>query len=191
MAFLVLDTETTGFPLKNLKATAKNIFNWNTCRIVQIAWEVYANIESEAPITRKCYMIRPNGFTIPTDSSAIHGIYHDEALAQGIPLSQAIDELMNDIIVHETQTIVAHNMSFDSNAILSEMFRAKSEYALTWQVLDKYCTMMKGTRRGGKWQKLEALYQTLIGPLDQGMLLHRADVDTKLCAAVYKEQMKQ
>lgn len=191
MSFLVFDTETTGFPLKMFKATSKNIFNWNTCRIVQIAWEVYTDVASEMPIASKCYTIRPSGFTIPAESSAIHGITHDEAIEQGIPLMDVIDEFMSDIVMHEIQTIVAHNMSFDSNAILSEMYRAKSDYTSAWLVLNKYCTMMKGARRGGQWQKLETLYQALIGPLDQDTLLHRADVDTKLCAAIYKQQMKQ
>ena len=188
MAFVVFDTETTGLPSKFIDATPSNIKNWDSCRIVQIAWEIYNNSTDTSPVSSQCYVVSPDGFTIPSKSSSIHGISTEDALANGTPISNVITLFMNDITKHNVTTAVAHNMSFDSNVFLSEMYRNKFGDVDIWKDLRKHCTMIAGTKRGGRWPKLNDLYKSLIGPVDNSLILHRADVDTKLCADIYKVQ---
>ena len=116
MKLLFFDTETTGLPL-NPKASFQDIDNWP--RIVQIAWIV---CDENRIITSKFNsLIKPNGFTIPSDAVAIHGITTDIAQSQGVKIEQILSAFLNE--VRCVDGICAYNIDFDKNAILSEMVR--------------------------------------------------------------------
>ena len=192
MAFVVFDTETSGLPIKYNNAVPTNWNNWDSSRIVQIAWEIYDSPNDVAPVASHCYIVSPEGFTIPPQSTAIHGITNEYASENGIPILSMIKLFFDDLKRYEITKAVAHNMSFDSNVLLSEMYRIGNEVdeeLSVWKALKKHCTMLVGTKRGGRWPKLNALYESLLGPVDASMTLHRADVDTRLCAEIYKVQV--
>ena len=188
MAFVVFDTETTGLPRRYIDATSTNFSNWDSCRIVQIAWEIYNSPSDTYPVSDGCYVVSPDGFTIPAKSTSIHGISTAEALNIGISINDVIRLFTSDIILHKVETAVAHNMSFDTNVLLAEMYRNNLGNINVWKSLRKHCTMIAGTKRGGRWPKLVDLYKSLIGDIDESTTLHKADVDTSLCAAIYKVQ---
>src|SRR6185436_10750455 len=73
--YLFFDTETTGLSRES--------------RMVQIAWVLCGHDGEE--ISRACHIIRPEGFSIPRDATAIHGITTERAMAQGIPLAEALE----------------------------------------------------------------------------------------------------
>ena len=75
------DVETTGVP-KDYSADARDLNNWP--RIVQIAW-ILTDLDGRE-IEKHCTTIRPEGFEIPRESTAVHGIEHDKALLEGVEL---------------------------------------------------------------------------------------------------------
>lgn len=75
MKYIFFDTETTGVP-KNYKAPSSNTDNWP--RLVQLAW-ILTDDHGET-INSGNLIVKPNGFTIPTEASRIHGITTEKAL---------------------------------------------------------------------------------------------------------------
>lgn len=186
-AFLVIDTETTGLPASfRFSAKPENISNWDSCRIVQIAWRVYDSTSCEL-LSSVSRVIKPEGFTIPDDASSIHGITTDFARQNGKKIIDALHELIESITRFEVERIVAHNTRFDVNVVLSELYRGElHDLAERWSSIRKYCTMLNNANKfGGSWPKLGALYTKVIGPISTGTKLHSADDDCRLCAEIY------
>lgn len=182
---LIFDVETTGLMPRGIHPAMSH--KWKDCRIVQIAWEVLDDnheIESSAN-----YIIYPDGYTVPQSATNIHGISHEMAEEQGIPMQDVLDHL--DTLLPTIQTIVAHNISFDMNVLLSEVYR-QHRSAMAQDLLEKtqYCTMLKGTRPGCKWPKLSELYEELFYKQPSGTL-HTADADVRICREIYIHQVSR
>lgn len=174
----VIDTETTGknIPLFHVSNSEK----WEVIRIVQFAYELYRT--DGTLVEQKCMMIQPDGFTISDEVIAIHGISNERAAKEGLPIQSMFDALSD--ILSRTSVLVAHNMEYDSNVILSEMYRYHQESLIAqWNMTEKDCTMLMGKRLVKRWAKLSALAEVCSIPVPSG--LHQADVDTHLCAQVY------
>lgn len=194
MGYIVfIDTETTGLPPRSVTATSQNFDKWDKCRLVQIAWEirndgVVAPAAKGQVVMKRSLIIAPDGFEIPDDAAAIHGISTDRAKSTGDSLSNAIDQLFTDISVYNVHKAVSHNITFDSDVLLAELYRNKDQiYAQTWTDLPKFCTMREGTPPGKRWEKLPVMYERLCGILPDSMRakLHDASMDTYLCAEIY------
>jgi DNA polymerase III subunit epsilon len=184
--FLFFDTETTGLP-KNWKASYKDLNNWP--RIVQIAW-IIADINGRI-IEQKNYIIKPNGFNIPEEAMKVHKISTQKALQQGQELGFVLNQF-NDC-VNKSDTIVAHNLSFDLNVIASEMFRFNidsdimdKEQICTMESTINYCKLPGNY--GYKYPKLSELYQKLFySDFDEA---HDASVDIKATFKCFYELLK-
>ncbi len=85
--YLFFDTETTGLP-QDYKASVKDLHNWP--RLVQLAWLRYDKNGNK--IDGNNYIIKPDGFTIPSDASKIHGISTERALREGVALQGVLNE---------------------------------------------------------------------------------------------------
>lgn len=157
------DCETTGVPAKGLKWDED--FN-KFPHVVQLAW---AFGEKE-----KSYVIKPNGWEIPAEVVAIHGITTEFALAEGVPFDIVVDEFLTDAAA--ARLVCAHNIYFDASMIKANVLRVlgKSYYDLKCEdALHKgkrIDTMMKTIKfvqacfengRPGKFPKLEELFQKL------------------------------
>lgn len=188
-SFVVFDTETTGLPTIRKDLVNPSLLpHWDKCRIVQIAWQIYKSVEDTNPVSKQCYVITPDGFDIPDESARIHGINSARATEDGISISAALRLFFDDITTYEISTAVAHNMAFDSNALVSEIYRLEeNEYIDQWNDIEKYCTMRAACPNGERWPKLIDLYNKLIGPTT--IQLHHADGDTQLCAEIYRSQL--
>jgi len=184
MAFVVIDTETTGLPyLFNKKATRETLTNWDPCRMIQLAWMIYN--DSKELVSSPCYLVIPDGFTIPISATKIHGITNAFATENGLPIDQVLKLFQMDLKLHNVKTVVAHNIDFDYNVILSEMYRC-SFNRIYWRSLDTYCTMRSNIAAfGGRFPRLNMLYAKMVGPIDKSVVLHTADADCKLCAEIY------
>jgi DNA polymerase III subunit epsilon len=176
---LFFDTETTGLP-KNWRASYKELENWP--RLVQIAWilcDMEGNISEQ-----KSYIIKPQGFQIPIETSNLHGINTERALMLGKDLNFVLQEFQEAL--ESAELIVGHNIDFDRNVIGSELFRNKNETNIF--ELNSICTMQSTTEfckipnhYGYKYPSLSELYNKLFKTnLDEA---HDAAVDIK---ATYK-----
>lgn len=86
MKYLFFDTETTGLP-RNYRTPITDFNNWPG--VVQLAYFIYDEDGSEL---EACDLtIRPDGFTIPLDTSRVHGITMERALVEGRDIIDVLD----------------------------------------------------------------------------------------------------
>ena len=159
-SYLFFDTETTGIPA-NYDAPISDLENWP--RLVQLSWILTDSTGKELGI--KDYIIKPDGFTIPVESTSVHGISTEIAKEKGITLRSVLKEFVSDL--KSAGTIVGHNVDFDRNVIGAEFLRAKIDPDL---LLNKptICTMKASTdycklpgKYGYKWPTLQELHNKL------------------------------
>ena len=173
--YLILDTETTGVA--------------PTARIVSISWALYD--ESAAELSLSDHIIYPDGFTIPPEASAIHGISTEAARRKGIPIKTALAALSSDIESHVPSLFVGHNVGFDRPIVLNEYARLETPTKLG--TLPTYCTMKTTANfcripryNGGyKWPTLEELHRKLFGRPHTAA--HDARADVVACAKCFFE----
>lgn len=182
--YLFFDTETTGLP-KNYQAPLDDFLNWP--RIVQIAWSLY---DADANHWESFnYIIKPEGFMIPPESTKIHRISQERALSEGVDLRFALTEFLRD--VKSAAYLVGHNIDFDEKIVGSELVRAQMDNPLP--TANKICTMkssvdycrLSSPRGGYKWPNLMELYQCLFATGFPEA--HDAMVDVKACADCFFE----
>ena len=157
--FLFFDTETTGLP-KNIDASYKDLNNWP--RLVQIAW-ILADENGEIK-NQKDYIIKPEGFSIPKESTKVHGISNEDATLNGTLISKILSEFA--YFLECTDYIVAHNIKFDFNIVASELIRNNISSSLIQK--QQICTMKSTVNyckipgdKGYKYPKLVDLYKTI------------------------------
>ena len=156
---LFFDTETTGLP-KNYNAPISDLANWP--RLIQIAWATYNMDGTE--LGAKEYLIRPDGFQIPTLATQIHGITTKFAQEEGIELKDALNKFSEAVL--SAQILAGHNIAFDENIIGAEYLRCSMENVIPPK--HRICTMMSSInycklpgKYGYKRPKLEELYRIL------------------------------
>ncbi len=116
--YLFFDTETTGLP-QNYKAPATDLDNWP--RMVQIAWQHYT--KDGRLLDSKVYIIKPEGYKIPKEASDVHGITTEKAINEGFDLCWILNEFREMML--KSDTLVAHNISFDEKILAAEFIRKK------------------------------------------------------------------
>lgn len=186
MKYLFFDTETTGLP-KDWKAPVTNLNNWP--RLVQLAYELYD--DEGYKITEANYIIKPEGFFIPKEASNIHGISHERALKEGEILLSVLNNFAE--IIKNSDTLVAHNMSFDEKIIGAEFLRngivdytSKKRKICTMQSTTDFCAIHG--YYGHKWPTLQELHEKLFGKgFDDA---HDAYVDVSATARCFFELRK-
>lgn len=130
---VVFDTETTGLPkFKRITAIDKE-GNWPD--LVSICWRVFDN---KIETFNKYYIIKPEGWTIPEEASKIHGISHATAVKEGSNLRKVLLEFREDVL--NAHMIVAHNLEFDKNVILSAFRWRLNLPVIFWPTAAEFCT---------------------------------------------------
>ncbi|MDV2482245.1 3'-5' exonuclease [Methanoculleus sp. Wushi-C6] len=180
---LFFDTETAGLPLYR-NAPGDDTRAWP--RLVQIAWLLCE--ESGNIARRECFIIRPEGFTIPPEAVRVHGITTRAAMRSGVPLRAVLDAFRLDAI--QSSAVVAHNMTFDGGVVAAECARSGVINPLSG--ISSICTMEAsvkfcGIRRPGglKWPTLTELHRALFGSAYPGA--HDAGNDAAACARCFFE----
>jgi DNA polymerase III subunit epsilon len=197
MTALVWDTETTGLPTWG-KPSA------DPCQphLVQIAMLMLGDDGNERSMAS--LIIRPVGWVIPPEVTAIHGISQEQAMDEGVPEPVAVD------LFHAMQgraaLRVAHNETFDRRIMRIAMLRAgiaKPDIEAI-EARPSFCTCkaaqpimnlpatdkMRATgRTGPKPPKLEECVKHFFGEDLTGA--HDALVDARACARVYRELTKK
>lgn len=186
--YLLFDLETTGLPL-NFKAHYSYLENWP--RIVQFSWCVCDHLGNHEEV--KDYIIKPVNFTIPSVSSNIHGISQEKALTSGENLVEILEKFKDDMRVCDY--LVAHNLDFDKNVLLSEFARLGDGNGISIvDKIQKICTKTESTifcklrpfRYGHwKWPKLSELYYILFSsPVDHNKT-HNSKYDVEVLKACF------
>lgn len=193
MTLLIVDCETTGKDPKS-------------ARLVQLA---ALHMESQPPWTflrQVNCIVYPDGFTVPVEASAIHGISDERARREGRPLRAVLDDLTSLSVDAASDLyqgwLVAHNLTYDHTVLCQELDRCGlSPFALS--ALLPLCTMKSMTQRCNlrgkypgkpKWPTLHEAYIHCYGqPPDESALgaAHSAMGDVLACRDIYIHGWKQ
>lgn len=159
--YLFFDTETTGLPYDDSISAEVDHRNWP--RLIQLSWIM---TDGKGVTTKEMNkIVYPEGFSIPSDATEIHGITTDFACYWGERLERVLHVFNKSL--RKADYIICHNAWFDINVVYGEMIRKNIKTPL----LDKksYCTMQSGTDLcaigwrifGYKWPTLQELHTHL------------------------------
>lgn len=113
---LCFDCETTGIPDKGMKWDEDFL---RFPRPVTMAW-AFGDTERHE-------IIRPQGWDIPTETVAIHGVTTEHADKEGKPFVEVVTEFLND--AEKYPLICAHNVYFDTSIIKAAIMALCPELA--------------------------------------------------------------
>ena len=194
MKVLVFDTETTGLPKSRTKSGKLWIDYPN---IIQLSWVLYDTVINKMVSFGDDIIQLGNGKTIPEDSIRIHKITNENMRENGINIKEGLINF--NIAIECCDSIIAHNLEFDKNMIISEMLRndiipvfdiyKKPEYCTMQNNID-FCKIERKSKYGKtyfKYPKLEELHSILFqgqSPKD----LHNALNDVIICLRCYLYQ---
>ncbi len=199
--YLAFDTETTGLPARKSYSDyypPEKLEKYDRSRIVSIAWILFSDSETFA---KHYYVIKPNGFVIDDRSKAteIHGITQEIADKDGVDLLSVLKALYIDL--SRCETLVAHNLQFDKNILLSEIHRLLQQEGSPDPTLEKllasylskkeFCTMKKTINIVGalnkngrlKYPRLDELHTHYFGT--NVLNAHNALADTEACCRCF------
>lgn len=175
MCYIAWDTETTGLPMVRTKATNDNTHLFDKCRIVSLAFVMYSTKGRE--LSSYHSVVYPDTFQVT--ATEIHGITHDHALMYGKKFEEIYADLVKAMKGH---ILVAHNSSFDENALFSECYR-RGLSVKPFEDISFVCTLDLVKDIYMKPKKLEVIYKELTGKsLDDA---HNALADARACGEVY------
>lgn len=135
---LFYDSETTGLPL--FKEPSEHP---GQPHIVQLA-ACLVDVDTRQTISSMDVIIRPDGWIIPDDVAAVHGITTGHALDVGIPEAMAVGMFME---LHTKCSFrVAHNEQFDARILRIALMRlVGQEAADNWKAGKAECTALLST----------------------------------------------
>lgn len=198
---LFIDIETIGFPEKinyyNYYDPSEynNLKYYDNARIIEVGFMIF----DENCVNIKSYssLLKLDNFTIK--NTLIHGITDEDCIKNGKDFNDILNELINDIDSYDN--IIAHNVLFDYNILLSEIYRIVhntsdiiyenkiKDFLNKFENKNKKCTMEIGRiyLKTKKYPKLTELYEKLFNePIIQD---HRALSDTAICCKCYNKIM--
>jgi len=114
--YIVIDTETTGLPEKN--SNPKNYNLYNNSRLIEIGW--YILNENYNLIEKNSFIIKLDYITENKECYKIHKI-KTEDLKNGHDIIKILKKFNENL--QKCKLLIGHNINFDKNIILSEMYR--------------------------------------------------------------------
>ena len=191
MTIIIFDVETTGRDPRQ-------------ARLVQIAALHLADDFTTLGSLNE--IVIPQGFDIPPETTAIHGIDTETARRKGIPLHEALDRFIGLLEAADARMLagrlVAHNFQYDHTVCLYEFERAGRQLEILGQ-LQPFCTMKSMTERCGlpgrygkpKWPTLNEAYIHCFNQLpdedERGHAAHSAMGDVLSCRDIFVHGVEQ
>lgn len=190
---LIYDTETSGIPLFNEPSEDPR-----QPHIVQLG-ALLVDLDTSRVISTLDLVIRPDGWEIPEDVAAIHGITTEHAYDVGVSESLATEMLLE--LWARSQVRIGHNESFDARMVRIALFRfepALGQDPDQWKAGKAECTQRMATpilklpptekmRAAGRFHyksaNLSEAYKHFTGKDLEGA--HSAMADAAACMAVY------
>jgi len=161
---LFFDAETTGLPEKGAQWESDFKYYPN---IASLAW-IFGGVE-------KHYIVYPDGWEIPLETTAIHGITTEYALEHGTKIDIVLADFAEDAL--KAPFVAAHNIYFDSSVVkanvlkhLGRQFYDEMRFEDGLYKGKRIDTMMKTIKfvgacyengRPGKFPRLEELHEKL------------------------------
>jgi len=177
--YLFFDTETTGLP-----DDYNSFSSFRNVRLVQIAWIIF-DCDGKK-LSKRDFIVKPEGFEIPENSTRIHKISNSFAISAGKSLTKVLIEFNNAL--RSCKHIVAHNLTFDYNVLISEFNRVNISTNI--QNLTKICTKELTTdycsidsSKGYKWPTLTELYKKVFN--EEILEAHNAALDIEATAKCF------
>jgi len=173
---IIFDTETTGLPVWK-EPSDSDI----QPHLVQLA-ALLVNTGTRAIAQSMDVIIKPDGWTIPQETTDIHGTTNEHAMDVGISEKTA---LLMFLELWGGRTRVAHNTTFDNRMIRIGTKRYFNEQVISnWKEGEYECTMrLSKAIMSGKQPKLEEAYMHFMGKEIQDA--HTAMGDAKACMDIY------
>lgn len=137
MHAIFYDTETTGLPLFREPSSHPG-----QPHIVQLA-AALVNMETAAVVASIDVIVRPEGWAIPTEVAAIHGITTERAMDEGVPEPLVLDMLLQ--LWGGQRTRIAHNEQFDARIVRIATLRHRPDMADPWEAGRAECTAQLAT----------------------------------------------
>lgn len=150
--YLIFDVETTGLPKRNYGDMPyfKYLDRYNEARVVQLSFSVYTEngfLLREHDYIVKYKLNHKNNdinklleFNIPEESTKIHGITEEISLKKGYKFEYALSKFTEE--VSRVKVLVAHNLNFDINILMSEMWRLHIAYRKKEHEKNKFINMI-------------------------------------------------
>lgn len=185
MKLLIFDTETTGLP-KSRESAYVRPDNWP--HLVSISW-IILDTETNIELKHRYYVIRPITWTIPEDSTKIHGITTAQAMEEGEDLLNVMYEFLKE----DCDAWAAHNFEFDMSVLVNAvLWDLHGQFPVTKQ--RKYCTMrlsknlckIPGMYKDYKLPKLKELYGVAFGKPPEEGNLHNSAYDVRILTDIIK-----
>lgn len=134
---LAYDTETTGLPLfkePSEHPDQPHIVQLGACLVDMDSREVLSTLD---------VMIKPDGWLIPDEVSAIHGITTEKAGDLGVPESLAVEMLIE---MANGRLRIGHNEQFDARIVrIACMRHFEPAVADEWKAGEAQCTQLLAT----------------------------------------------
>lgn len=179
---LIFDLETTGLPqTKGFNRFYKYDRNeyYDSSRIIQLSYcvhELGKTLDAELEIYN-FYRYPDEDIVISDDAFRIHGISQDKLIQDGIKFTDIIHSgLINAL--NECDYIMSHNINFDFNILLNELFRIDYNIPKNWHT--KLVCSCKLT----DYTKLSTLYEIVVGKHDTDLNYHNASVDVLVLSRI-------
>lgn len=188
---LFFDTETTGLPL--FKEPSEHPAQPH---IVQLG-ALLVDLDTRIVHSTIDLIVQPDGWEIPEDVAAIHGITTERALEVGVPEDQALSMFMH--LWRRAAVRIGHNETFDARIVRIGLMRhASPQEADLWKAGAAKCTqriatpilklpptekMVAARMPGPKSANLREAYEYFMGkPLEDA---HSAMADARGCMEVF------
>jgi DNA polymerase-3 subunit epsilon len=185
------DTETTGLPL--FKEPSEHP---SQPHIVQIG-ALLVDLDTRVVQSSIDLIVQPDGWEIPEEVAALHGITTERALEVGVPEDQALSMFMH--LWRRASVRIGHNEPFDARIVRIGLMRhASPQEADVWKAGPAKCTqkiatpimklpptekMLAANMRGPKSANLREAYEYFVGkPLEDA---HSAMADARGCMEVF------
>lgn len=190
MRALFYDTETSGLPLFNDPSEDPR-----QPHIVQLGARL-VDLDSRKIISTIDLIIRPDGWEIPDEVAAVHGITTERAMDVGVSESLALGILLD--LWERADERIAHNETFDARIIRIAQHRFDDVDLDAWKEGKAQCTarmstpicnlpptakMIAARRNHPKTPNLGEAYEFFTGAKLEGA--HSALVDVDACMRIY------
>lgn len=189
---MFFDTETTGIPIYNRPSSG-----WFQPHMVRFA-SVLVDPDTRQEVQAFDFIVRPEGWTIPSDMTAIHGISQEEALKSRWSEADVTAQYL--ILRQRAQLVVGFNVAFDIRIMRIALLRLGKtrEQIEEIEARPSFCVMRAATNevniaptdkmmaagfRNPKTPKLSECIRHFFG--EEHDLAHDAMADVRACVRVY------